>query len=357
MYNICTIAFLLFFFSGCTSNQSKEEQLSSFDDSIDLTGKVENSIDFTFKQSNVNINVQDTFLIIQTNVEPFFRIYSTNSHKLLVEFGSQGNGPQEFFAPELLKHFDYDSVNNSPVFQVFDLRKQLFARINILETIESQGNNSFEIESINTTKSNFFVYFFGSDGDFLLGQTEGFIRLLIYDKNNEREYSIGSTPELPYIISPDFWPLVYRSSAVINKEKGIIALAPTLLGQVDFFTTKGVYVNSLVIDEPTRFQEYFNSNQQQGEIPYIYFSKLEAHGNTIYGLNYNNRVTDYMEVRDNNMHILEFDWDANPIKKYVLNDGRLIVSFAYDPIHKRFYTFCPDERDHNIVVYEVEENM
>jgi hypothetical protein len=355
MHNYRTVVLLLLLIASCNLESSEEVNLISFDDSIDLNGELVLDIDIEFKLTNANINVIDTFLIIQTNVEPFFRIYSTNTHKLLVEFGTQGNGPQEFNSPQLLKQFDFDPVNNSPVFQVFDLRKQLFAQINIFDAIENQGN-SIEVISINTIKKDFFVYFFGSNNNFIFGQIDGFNRLLIYDGNSDTEIFIGSTPELPFIIAPDFWTTVYRSSMVFNKEKGIIALAPTLLGQVDFFNLKGNYLNSLVFEKPTRFREFLNTSGREGNIPYIFFSHLETHEDLIYGLNYNNRITDYMEIRENNMNVLAFDWNANPIKKYVFSDGRLIVSFAFDPIHNRFYAFCPDEQDNNIVIYQIPEN-
>jgi hypothetical protein len=57
----------------------------------------------------------------------------------------------------------------------------------------------------------------------------------------------------------------------------------------------------------------------------------------------------------NNREILVFDWDGNPVKKYVFADGRPILSASYDAIHNRFYTFSPDEPEHNIVVYEMDE--
>ena len=40
------------------------------------------------------------------------QIYSTNSHKLLAEFGKRGRGPKEFIRPLLIKQTSYDPTNN-----------------------------------------------------------------------------------------------------------------------------------------------------------------------------------------------------------------------------------------------------
>ncbi len=355
MHNFCRVVFLILLISSCNVESSKEEKIASFDDSVTLLGEVVSEIELKFKVGLVKLNVQDTFLIIQSDVQPFFRIYSTNNHKLLVEFGMQGNGPQDFAFPVLLKQFDYDLENNSPVFHVFDNNRQLFTRINILEVIESQGK-SYEVESLENPKNRFFPYFFYADDDFILGQTEGFTRLLIFDLKKDREIFIPSIPELPFNLSTGLWDMVYRSSAVLNKEEGIIAIAPTTLGQIDYFTTNGEYIKSLVFDDPTRFQEYLSSNGDTGEVPHFYIIYLEARGDVIYGLNGNNSLIGFYEARRSPIKIMAFDWDANPIMEYIL-DNRLIRSFTFDPIHNRFYTFCPDERDHNIVVYQIPENM
>lgn len=359
MHYICRIILLLLLISGCNFDHQQEAKLASFDDSITLNGRVLSEIETLFKQGSVNVNlsVLDTFLVVQSTAEPFFQIYSTNSHKLLVEFGKLGNGPQDFAAPQLLKQYNFDPRNGSPVFSVFDLRSQLFTTINILDVVNGNELN-YETEALSIPNKKFFPYFFYSDDEFTIGQPVGGdqTRLFIFDSKNEQEIFISSTPELPYIIPSSMWNQVYRSTAVINKEKEIIAVAPLLLGQVDFFKTNGEYIKSLQIEEPTKYQEYFTTVGATGDNPYYSFVSLEAHGNKIYGLNLNNIGNEYFKSRSNPLKIMSFDWNGTPIKEYVL-DNRLITSFTFDPIHNRFYTFCPDERDHNIVVYEVEENM
>ncbi len=48
-----------------------------------------------------------------------------------------------------------------------------------------------------------------------------------------------------------------------------------------------------------------------------------------------------------------FDWEGNPIKEYILNDKRIIRSFAVHLKNNRIYGYCPDEKDYNIIIYDM----
>jgi hypothetical protein len=48
-----------------------------------------------------------------------------------------------------------------------------------------------------------------------------------------------------------------------------------------------------------------------------------------------------------------FDWEGNPIKEYILNDNRFIETLAVDLKNNRIYGYCRDERDSNIIIYNM----
>jgi hypothetical protein len=234
---------------ACVSKRESEITIASFTEASELSATPIEVIELAYK-GWVSLMVLDTFLVIQRGVEPLFQVYSTTDHSLLLEIGNIGDGPMEFSnALSILKQIDFDVDNGSPKLHIADLRRQRILHINLLEKIQNPSAE-YESEPLETFSGAFFPYLFYSDENLLLAQQEGFTRLLIYDKNTRQSRFIRAEPTLPFQIHPDLWSSVYRSSAVLNREANLIALAPTLLGQVDFFTLSGEYRFSMYVDDP-----------------------------------------------------------------------------------------------------------
>jgi hypothetical protein len=99
----------------------------------------------------------------------------------------------------------------------------------------------------------------------------------------------------------------------------------------------------------------FSKGKYNPEIKQFIVS-IEEVNDTLYALNIDNKIQDYRT--DSNMQPIKiqvFDWDGNPIKEYIIGDNRRVISFAYDKVHQRFYTYSTDEEDYNIVMYDLKQ--
>lgn len=336
---------------GCQNQENKDIIVNKFPVTISLVGNPVEEIGI-FSRGNVNLCVVDTFLVVQKREENFIHIYSTNTHKLLGKTGTEGNGPGEFIMPELTKQVKYDKTSMSPVVYVHDLPRNRLTEINIFNTINNPGhiNTQEELPNVNTFLIRFF---YKNDSSFIAAPEEGG-RFIHYNYRTSKAQIKPYLPETKFSIRKSILSNAYRSACCFNEEKGLIASAPIMLGEIDFFDFNGNYINSTIF-EPTDDLEKELSKDQKSINPKFQIADIESKGNLIYGLNYNNRTQDLYPTKEiTNLKVQVFDWEGQPIKEYLL-DHRFISSFAVDLSHNRIYGYCPDEKDHTIIVYEFEQ--
>ena len=332
----------IFIFASCSSSGSDASNqdiiVKEFPNTAILSGKPTKEIILTTTWAN--LVVVDTFLVIQKREAPFIKIYSTNSHKLLGEIGTQGSGPNEFEMPNLLKQISYDEENDSPVVTLYDIATRRISKINILKAFENE-NNAITQERIPEI-NDILVLLFHKDDSLLLARPETGGRFVIYNYSNSRVVHTPFVPELQVPVSDYAKSLIYSSFVAINKKKKKFVAAPTFLNELNFFDLQGNYINSTIISPrekllPPPEKEIFPSGMER------YFSSLEAVENKIY---VSKRGPDEGKIQ-------VFDWDGNPLEQYTLDHNSRIGSFAYDKIHKQFYVYFPNEEPYNIYTYSL----
>ncbi|KYG83853.1 BF3164 family lipoprotein [Roseivirga echinicomitans] len=334
------ICLLLFIFASCGSPGSDASNqdiiVKEFPKTATISGTPAKDIEITTRWAN--LVVVDTFLVIQKRESPFIKIYSTNSHQLLAEFGTQGSGPNEFEMPNLLKQISYDEENDSPVVTLYDIATRRTSKINVLKVIEGK-NDAITQERIPEI-NDILVLLFYKDDSLLLARPETGGRFVIYNYSNSRVVHTPFVPELQVPVSDYAKSLIYSSFVALNKKKRKFVAAPTFLNELNFFDLQGNYINSTIISPrekllPPPEKEIFPSGMER------YFSSLEAVENKIY--------TSKRGIDEGKIQV--FDWDGNPLEQYTLDHNGRIGSFAYDNIHKQFYVFFPNEEPYNIYTY------
>jgi len=334
------VVFLLF--TSC-----KEE--NTIQQSKSLEGAPVESIKI-YSGGNVNLAVIDTFLVIQKSEEPFIHIYNTNTHQKLVEFGKKGRGPDEFLGPSLMKQISYDSSNNSPLIKIFDYKRQEINTINIFHAIE---NKVIKTQEALDSNGNFLLYFFYKDEDFYVATPENKGRFVIYNYNTSEINITPYLPETDFDIPKLDLSAVYRSTSFVNIDKELIASASYFFGQLDFFDLKGNHIRSTTFEPSNKFENELKAGSDSWKNIQLGIDDLDAKGEYIFGLNFNNSISTYLTPkRTNNPKIQVFNWEGLAIKEYTL-DNRLITAFAIDTNHDRIYAYSPNEEDHNIVIYKM----
>lgn len=134
----------------------------------------------------------------------------------------------------------------------------------------------------------------------------------------------------------------------------MVAAEPYLLGQLDFFDMQGNYLRSTHFEKSEGLEEALVNSKINPNLfdTKVFISDMDASSDFIYGLSRNNMGKSISNPEVRSPHkILVFDWEGNPVKEYVLADRRNVPSIAVDERNKRIFAYCPEEDEHNLVVY------
>lgn len=342
----CAILFII----GCNQKESNNIIVDKFPEIIPLSGSLVKEIE-VFDKGNVHLLVIDSFLIVQKTREKYIQIYSTNTYKLLTEIGLFGRGPGEFSRPELTGQIAYDAFTKNPLVYVYDTQRRRITCLDIIKCIKNPTHINSE-KTIPNVHSYLSRFFYTNDSIFFAIPEDGG-RFLFYNYKTSKIEMKPFLPDVDFSMKNYLLHSVYRSSCCVNKEKRLIAAAPLLLGEVDFFDLNGNYIKSTIFESRENLKKSLAKGTKSLD-PKIQIAQLVSQGDLIYGLNYNNVAYDIYETKKyTNFKIEVFNWTGQPVKEYILD--RSVLSFAVDLTNKRIYGYCPDEQEHTIVVYNLTE--
>ncbi len=339
---------------SCHKSENDNIIVDKFPQTVELFGTPVKPISFG-SSGNVNLLVADTFLILQRREIKCVKIYSTNSHQLLQEFGTIGKGPGEFLQPELTNYYTRNPLNYSPEIYVYDYSRKEITQIDLFKAVNSQKSfyQQDKIHEINT----YTRYFFYEDSTMMLVTPEEPMRFLIYDIHQSKMNKIPFLPVLDFKIKNDLHHAVYRSATYVDKNLGLFVSAPMGLGEVNFFGLDGKLHRSTIFQPRDKLQDYLNMDPPEIKLNIVH---IRVKNDLIYGLNYNNlnsklsnRATKKGENVIDNFKIQVFNWSGQPVKEYILADQRYITSFAIDLKHNRIYAYDMELEYNNIVSYDI----
>ncbi|MEO9886845.1 MAG: BF3164 family lipoprotein [Balneola sp.] len=328
--------FALIILLGCDNKKVVEFKSKKY-----LTSKTVTEIEI-LSSGNVYISVVDTFLVVVKSDEPFIELYSTNSHKLLLSFGKEGRGPNEFLGPSLIKNRSVSVGKN--IFFVHDYKRNKIARIEIGEVLKDSQN--FEILPIPKTDHHMTFVHYISDRYIIGTPSQGGI-MTILDLMNGESNLVPYLPELEFNVPEFSLPTIFRPAVLVNKKKNRIVVAPLYLGEMSFFNFKGELINSVAFEPRNKYEEELIQGEQAFSEIKEQIIELELVDDYIYALNSNTSVKNFRSNQRQNK-IQVFNWNGNPIKEYILEQEH-IFSMSVDPIQKRIYGYNMSAKTHNIV--------
>ncbi|NMA49779.1 MAG: hypothetical protein GX947_08465 [Tissierellia bacterium] len=359
-----TISLLVFILAltliNCRREEYKTITINEFQESENLAGKPIEKISL-LTRGNVNLICIDSFLVVQKSEEPIIQIYNNKTFELLAEFGKKGRGPNEFISPELLNQTSFDSTNGSPVVCLYDKNRRRFVKVNILCAVNNMPNRIYTEVPI-PKHDQIFTYFFYRDDDLLIATPETESRFIIYKDSSESFKTVPFLPKPNFKIPELLLDFVYRSTSFIDKDRGLMVSAPIFMGEIDFFDLDGNYLSSSIFFPREGLKKDLTSYGVNGSgfDPKYHIFQLHANKKFIIALNYNNYQSAFLNNDSStlsNQNIMVFDWQGNPVKKFVLDNSYFIKSFAVDWGKNRFYGYCSNENEHTIIMYEFDKRL
>ncbi|MEE4117135.1 MAG: BF3164 family lipoprotein [Marinilabiliaceae bacterium] len=358
---IIIISVLLIIFIGCSDEQKKHKDIivDEFPVTTELTGYPANTIE-AYSKGHVFISVVDSFLIllkshISSADERFISIYSTNSHKLLAKTVTKGRAPGEFLDPVFTGQIEYDPDNNHPIVYIYDSGRNRLTFLDIIETVNDYKhiNEQILIPQIGYSVNSLFYY-----SDSILVATffprpesqDG--RFLIYNNRTKETKVIPHLPDLGLSFDDAHRFMIYYSFCSVNIEEQYIAASAIQMGEVHYFDLNGNYIKSTIFSPREELIDVLQNKVATSD-PYFFVNELKTKDGLLYALNLDNLEDDLFQTKKyKDISLLVFDSDGNPIKKYIFADNRYVSHFAIDELHNRIYTFCANEAEHNIIVYD-----
>jgi hypothetical protein len=346
-YRWTIMLFVVIAFIGCKESENSNIIVDMFPEVDTLTGSPVSEIEIF--EEGIEICVVDSFLIILQRQSAKIKIYSTNTHKLLTEFGSKGRGPGEFIAPTFTGQTEYGPEDKNPVVYIFDLERHRLTFADIVACLKNPQHTNKTI-SVPREVNLFFSRFYYKNDSMFFALPESGGRFLFYNYRTSVIKMIPYVPDIGLKLGEDYLRPVYYSSCCVNKSKKLIAAAPLGIGEIDFFDLNGNYIKSTIFKP----RENLKKDLTPTDIRY-YITSLISDEDLIYGLNCNNTNSDlYKTKKISSFKIEVFSWDGQPVKEYIL-DQRFVSSFAIDHLHKRVYGFCPYEPENKIFIYDLEK--
>ncbi len=191
----------------------------------------------------------------------------------------------------------------------------------------------------------------------MIASPEADFRFVIYRDSIKSFKNVPYLPRTGFSLNKELKSAVYRSASFVNKEKGLMATAPILLGELDFFDLEGNYLSSSIFCPIKSLEKDLRTagiNSADFD-PKFHIVQIHANDKYIIALNYNNYQSSLLRNSNHsNQSVLVFDWQGHPIKKFILDKQYFIKSFAVDWRNNRFYGYCSDKPDYPIISYELE---
>jgi|AntRauTorcE11897_2_1112592.scaffolds.fasta_scaffold00005_204 hypothetical protein len=329
----------------------EKERLQDFTNTRQISSIPISKIDLLVG-GNVTLNVIDTLLIVANQVEPFIRIYSTNSHELISTFGKEGRGPKEFLSASVTKqdYFQFSSTITKKAINLYDFKRNKLTIIDLQKYIESgEGILRLRVPSDREFISSHHYL----DTEISIATPLDRDLFIIHNFSDTTFKRVDFKPELNYEVKRNDKPSVYRPAVFVNKKDKIIASAPLKLGELDFFNFDGELINETIFESREKFKSEIESGLGGEENIKTYIVELDTLKNEIFALNINTPVGELDSKIQNNL-IQKFNWDGDPLLQYEL-DGKSIKSFAVDHINNRIYAYIHTERKNNIIIYNLDQ--
>lgn len=342
------ILFLLILISGCTESNTRVNKIQNFPHQSIAVGKELEEIDIL---TLGGLKVIDTCLILvdPSRVEEMIQVYNINSKEKIFVFGQKGKGANEdYLVPEIINQVTFNNNENDLILHLYDLERRRFSSNNITESIKK---DSLCADYWDAPEDWGFItkVFFACDSFLVFSNDRG--RFCVQKKTGKDQKLISYlTPDPGFRVLKRDEIQIFRTSVTVNTENRIIAAAPYLIGQLDFFQFSGEYTNSVIFERNQIMEErLYNPSENDIKKIKIFIKQLDSDDNYVYALNGNELNGEiYGKKRRQDSEILVFDWKGNPVERIQLD--KHISKIGLDKTSYILYAYCPYEK--NLLQYD-----
>jgi len=320
--------------------------------------------DSTVHKPGVFISVADTFLVMVRQNEPMIRIYSTNTNKLLGEFGNKGGGSNDFEAPALIK-FSLGHSSEKPMVAIYDYLKGRLSFFDILGFFNNSEPFIFH-ENVPVNKfggviGNVFAtskkYLFVNHNAYKDSEIN---RFTVLNRETGEIIFVPLFPPTDYQVNEQIKELVFKSLPAYNNEKKLIAAIPKYLGRIDFFNEDLEFQFSSVFRnlDDNVIALTAGTIEKDGQM----VNSLHEFSGNVVGYNY---TKEYLflfcseakygvahDAIDSDKYLRVFNWEGEQLEVLSLN-ASINSSISYDYINHRLYLYDSSKDDDNLMMYDL----
>lgn len=347
IFNKFLIFFILF---SCNNEKDKTNSnliYSNFAETVSIKSSNIKGIDQAIMPLHLGIN-DDLLILCDPQSEYRFYAYKLPEFKFLGKFGKEGDGPKEI--SETMIFLNQFEKNKDGIFiNFFEPNKMKYVSMNLNKALnDSLEDNDFKItymppeiqESYNIIKlknNTFFGSGFSLAGEFF-----------IYDENTAsfrwKDQTVDHNDDFMKSLKENNLLDMYKHGALKAKpDNSHFVKAYQFTPKISVYDSDGNLKFSIINEskkEPKIVNNQFEENTR------MYYFTTYVTDDYIYAIDLNCTQKEFRSGGINNVELHVFDWDGNPIKKYLLNEGIGALSpFAVDEKNNKLYTVNPKSEE------------
>jgi hypothetical protein len=309
-------------------NSSSSDSISDFETTFSMVGEevLDDELDAILLYS------VDSLLIIKKRgkLGIFFSVYNSPEMVKIGDFGSVGEGPNEFMAARITGcTIQKDNSVLLPINDPARNKVQYLDFSHFIATGNEDYHEAIDIDyNIGLTQGIFYL------SDTVLVSIPGidridFGRLLFYNISNDSSYINELFPVvLDQKLTPQDKYALYFSHLTVNQDQRIIASAMDAFDRIDLFDFSGMLIQSIITGDSDRIVKTRDIKDDNGLIPYnTQYMDIKSTVKYIFALYFNQ---DYRKLNKEKIEpkLRIFTWDGKPISELIFED--YIMSFAID---------------------------
>jgi len=287
-----------------------------------------------FKNDTNLLNVMemrfiDSLIVFEkSSGSPRFMVYQRNTHKFLGGYGYIGKGPSEFLAPgeQLLMS------KGKPMAWVVDFYKNNLSLLNVVESINKGSNRVAkklkfpkEIKYVKQPVITQDSVLIGGMSDVGL-----FGRFVFYDLVSSKYKFFGELPDINRSSRLKEKLYGFISSISPNQKKFVVAMH--YFNRLEIYDSKGTVFK--VLGESLNNAKNISDRDISSEKLRSQYSGVYSTDSYIFALKLD--VIETEEDKDKEVYVEVFDWEGNPVHKFIL--AEYAQGVAYDEKKKILYT-------------------
>lgn len=354
-YKLFLFSILSLLCISCIENYKKNiKTYTDFPQNRSLVAEsIPNISDSIYPQS-INL-YNDKIILCDYESNPHFFVYKLPNFDFIGSFGKQGKGPTDIHDPVVWNQIENNKIGiyqiNLMKFGFYDLDTLLESKLNKnkLNPIYMPPEINDAVNIISLKKDVFIGAGANSKGEFFIyNEKTKDLKWKSFISNFDKkftqkvlDYDLMSEYKLGMIkIKPDKSMFVksYIYVPVINVFDNNYNLK---------FTIKHKDLNQPIID---------NAQKSLSPETKMYYTNCFLSDNYIYAVYRNCTLDDYSNYNCNNVEVHTFDWEGNPVIKYLLNEGIGPLSpFVLDEARDNIYTINPKTEDSYYSSFDIKD--